>query len=124
MTFSIDTSNRLVTFKAGTVLFLLSLGFTFAEFIGFIIFAFLTHDPPAMSAFVYLVWRIFDFLHFQSLSSGVLCFAAGVLNSILQFNLSLYKMLFISTAFAIIFYVFIVYQLIDDGLILKSNIFM
>ena len=120
MNFTVIKSNRIIAFQFGATLLFLSLGFALIEFFGYVMFTFAAQATPSGSTFVYLVWRAFDFLLFQTFCLGILCFAAGVLNTISQLNLSLFKMVFISIAFAMIFYVFVVYQLIDDGIILKN----
>ncbi|MFH2058175.1 MAG: hypothetical protein ABIJ59_04680 [Pseudomonadota bacterium] len=119
MFFTFVKSNRIISFKVGAIIFFLAFGFTLIEFFSFVMFNFAAQAAPSGLTSVYFIWRIFDFLHFQTIVLGILCFSAGVLNKLFQLDLSLYKMVFLSIAFALIFYVFVVYQLIDDGIILK-----
>ncbi|MCP3871956.1 MAG: hypothetical protein GY699_02230 [Desulfobacteraceae bacterium] len=119
MFFSVIKSNRIISFKFGAIILFLALCLALVESLGFALFSFAVQAAPG-SKTVYFIWRIFDYLFFQTFLLGLLCFSSGVLNKLFQLDLSLFKMVFISIAFAVIFYIFIVLQLIDDGIILKT----
>ena len=113
-------TNKLITFQLGAVLLFISLGFALVGFLGFLLLNFAAKTLPVSAAFVYLLWRALDFSVFQTFILGGICFCSGIFNTLFQLDLSLYKMVFISITFAILFYVFVVFQLIDDGIVLKT----
>jgi len=109
MIFTVLKSNRIISFQFGAIILFLSLSFALVEFFGFVLFSFAAQAAPVGSKILYLVWRTFDFLLFQTFVLGLVCFCAGALNKLFQLDLSLFKMVFISIVFALVFYVFVVY---------------
>lgn len=110
---------RAISFKLGTLILFLLLGVALIIGLGFMMIGFAAQAAPVGDPIFNAIWRTADFIIFQALSIGIICFLVGGVSKIPQLNFPLSNVIAVSITFSIVLYAIWIIQGSNDGIIIR-----